>query len=366
MELSERSALAREEDPTREAADRRRERGDEVLDLTVTTPPSAIAPTLAKGGRDALAADLALDGLRLPPSRLIPTVGLEGALEALFTLLCDPGDEILVPEPTLVPLDALAHASGVSLTPYPLALASDGQPDAAALWDAIGPRTRALVAAHPCATGASLRADTLDALGALELPLIIDERAYGLALDVPVDAPRVHLDRLAFSVDGLEHRVAGAGLSWIAVHGPAAEADPALTRLRELTRSRTAAPPLLEAMASGLLAHAREQRGSMIERARAALTLARSALTGTPVEVPTQAGGLRAALRLPREHGSSEELALALVDEGVLLEPGSRYGWPDHQTWLVVGLLTPHDVLRRGLARLRARVTQGHTARRAR
>ena len=68
----------------------------------------------------------------------------------LFALLCDPHDEILVPSPGCVP-DALAHLWGVHLTRYPLVCERDDWSyEVAAIYDAIGERTRAIVVQSPC------------------------------------------------------------------------------------------------------------------------------------------------------------------------------------------------------------------------
>jgi len=67
----------------------------------------------------------------------------------LFRLLCDPGDEVLVAQPSYPLFDFLADLDDVRLKPYPLFYDHGWWIDMAELERAIGPRTRAVIVVHP-------------------------------------------------------------------------------------------------------------------------------------------------------------------------------------------------------------------------
>jgi hypothetical protein len=67
----------------------------------------------------------------------------------LLTLLCDPGDSILVPAPSYPLFDQLARLQSVSIRRYPLVACDHWRVDEKGLRDAIGPSTRAVFVVSP-------------------------------------------------------------------------------------------------------------------------------------------------------------------------------------------------------------------------
>lgn len=84
-----------------------------------------------------------------------------------------------------------------------------------------------------------------------------------------------------------------------------------------------------------------EARGASVPPGRIFLT----ASTSVPAE-----GGWSAVLRVGRARGE-EELALALLDEGVLVQPGCFFDFPSG-AHLVVSLLAEEEAFARGAAAL--------------
>ena len=127
------------------ALDRARARGRPLLDLTTSNPTRAGVPydaprdprlALRRARRSSTPpsrsacrrrarrsrAPFAEHGHDVPPSRVLLTASTSEAYAFLFKLLCDPGDEVLVPQPSYPLFDHLARFEGVTLVPYPLAL----------------------------------------------------------------------------------------------------------------------------------------------------------------------------------------------------------------------------------------------------
>ena len=99
--------------------------------------------------RGAVARHLDRQGVRVDPSRVALAAGTSEAYSRLFTLLCDPGDEVLVPRPGYPLLDHLARLDGLTPRPYSLVYRGDWEIDGDALERQVTPRTRALVVVNP-------------------------------------------------------------------------------------------------------------------------------------------------------------------------------------------------------------------------
>src|SRR5206468_12877179 len=118
--------------------------------------------------------------------RIVLTAGSSESYAFLFKLLCDPGDAVLVPEPSYPLFDYLARLEGIA--PYGYRLAFDGEwhLDLASVEDALrraavdGARPRALVVVSPNnPTGSFVKRDELAPLarvcGDAGLAVISDE-----------------------------------------------------------------------------------------------------------------------------------------------------------------------------------------------
>lgn len=317
------------------AVDQRRARGG-VLDLSITRPidaglAGASAPSpVDPGARARLASEL-----EAPIEQVLLAASVAAALRAVLSLLTDPGDEVLGPSPGAPVLADLAHLASVQLVTYP---APPGRgPDLGALYDAIGERTRAIVAQSPHEpTGAMLDAEGLEALASLGLPLVIDERLAGYPLAGGARARPVAQESLVLRVGACPE---GAPIepAWIAASGP--HAREAIDRL-----ALAVEPP--QAMFPSV---AREPwRAAIQERCARNLDALRAlpGLTTTPAF-----GGWLAPLRLPGAL-DADGWALALLDRGVLVRSAASYDLDG--PWILVSLLTPPAILDEAIGVLRA------------
>src|SRR6185312_106731 len=109
-------------------------------------------------------------------ARLVLTASTSEAYAFLFKLLCDPGDEILVPRPSYTLFEHLARLESVRAVPYRVAYDGAWHLDLPSVRDAVTPRTRAVVLVSPNnPTGSYTKKTELAALAALGLPLVSDE-----------------------------------------------------------------------------------------------------------------------------------------------------------------------------------------------
>jgi aspartate/methionine/tyrosine aminotransferase len=96
-------------------------------------------------------------GLRIAPERIVVTAGASAALQLITAALVDPGDEVLLPDPSYPCNRHFVAAAGGSAVLLPAGPENRFQLDADAVRAAWGPRTRGVLLASPSnPTGTSI------------------------------------------------------------------------------------------------------------------------------------------------------------------------------------------------------------------
>ncbi len=138
--------------------------------------------------REAVCRYYADHGVAVGPEQVVLTTSTSEAYSYLFRLLCDPGSEIVAPQPGYPLFDFLAGLDDVRLTAAPLVYDHGWQIEPEGFRRAITPATRAIVLVHPNnPTGHFTKAWEAEELGELcrehDLALIVDEvfLDYGFA-----------------------------------------------------------------------------------------------------------------------------------------------------------------------------------------
>jgi alanine-synthesizing transaminase len=378
--LSERSSFDLAHNALSTALGRARGAGRDVLDLTESNPTRAGLPYPA----DAILASLSAPGalvyepasfglpaaretvarhLGASPGRVILTASTSEAYAFLFKLLCDPGDEVLVPVPSYPLFEHLARLETVRAVPYRIAYDGAWHVDLDSVRAAVGPRTRAVVVVTPNnPTGSYLKRGELAALTDLGLPIVSDEVFAEYPLDRRPDPSRAASaleahGALVFALGGLSKLAAlpQMKLAWTTVGGEEALVQPALARLEIIADAfLSVGAPVQHALPS-LLASRAPVTAAIVSRTRDNLAFLRGAVEGKAVSVLQVEGGWYATLRLPRTR-SEEQWALTLLEQdGVYVHPGHFFDF-ESEAYLVASLLTPGPRFREGVERLVARV----------
>lgn len=368
------------------ALEEHRASGREVLDLTASNPPDAglayDAPAMLsafsnpqvleyhpepKGLLPARrvvceyygdVAERTRSGGSIDPERVILTTSTSEAYTYAFRLLCDPGDEVLIPTPSYPLFEYLAGLQDVKLVPYALFYDHGWHIDTHALRKAISGRARAILVVNPNnPTGSYIKENERRYLNAVcaehDLALIVDEVFLDYSLTGPQPSFALNGDALTFTLSGIS-KISGLPqmkLAWAAVSGPAEKVEPALARMEVIADTYLSMSTPVQLAAPVLLAQRHSIQEQLGRRVRCNLAELDRQVGGGMVSRLTVEGGWYAVLRVPRVR-SDEELAISLLKkEDVLIQPGYFYDFHS-EGYVVVSLITPESTFSEGLRRL--------------
>jgi aspartate/methionine/tyrosine aminotransferase len=298
------------------------------------------------------------------PENIILTTSTSEAYSYAFRLLCEPGDEVLIPQPSYPLFDFLATIQDVRLIPYSLVYDHGWQIDFNSLRSAITPRTRAVIVVNPNnPTGSYVKAKELVELNEIcaenELAIIADE----VFLDYPLPGAACksfagNSEALTFTLSGLS-KISGLPqmkVAWMAVSGPIAR--DALSRLDIIADTYLSMNAPMQFATPTLLACRNDFQSQLKARLRTNLAELDSQLAAQNhcARLDVEAGWY-ATLRVPVTQ-SDEDLAIALIeDESVIVHPGHFFDF-EQDGYLILSLLTAEDVFREGLRRVLRRLNK--------
>src|SRR5215469_2593029 len=189
---------------------------------------------------------------RIDPERIVLTTSTSEGYSFVFRLLCNAGDELLVPKPSYPLFEFLADLQDVKLVPYPLIYDHGWQMDFPSLEKAPTERTRGVVVVHPNnPTGSYVHESEIAPLNAFcrahGLALIVDEvfLDYGIEFPLLRKAARTgapHFSHSSFAENRTALTFTLSGLSkisalpqmkvaWVVTSGPTDQVEAAMGRL---------------------------------------------------------------------------------------------------------------------------------------
>jgi alanine-synthesizing transaminase len=300
-------------------------------------------------GRDAVARYYAEHGATVSTDDIFLTTSTSEAYSYVFRTLCNPEDQVLIPEPSYPLFEFLADIQDVRLVRYPLVYDYGWQIDFHALEQAITPRTRAVVVVHPNnPTGHFCKAEEMRKLNEIcasrGLAIIADEVFLDFALeDKRQTTFAANAEALTFTMSGLS-KICGLPqmkAAWLIVSGASNWKAEAAGRVEVIADTylsvnapiQWALPALLQqrqAFHKQWMARVNENLAELVRQLAGQKSCSR-------LEVE---GGWNAVIRVPATR-SDEELALELLTaKGVYVHPGHFYDFAT-EGYLVVSLITP-------------------------
>jgi aspartate/methionine/tyrosine aminotransferase len=280
------------------------------------------------------------------------------AYSYLFKLLADPGDQILIPQPSYPLFDYLARFDSVRPVPYPLYFSDSWQLDLESLVEKITPKTRAVLVVHPNnPTGHFITGREWKELTRIciknELTLICDEVFFDYPL---IDAskrfdPLQQEQDLCFFLNGLS-KLAGLPqlkLSWIVVRGPKKLRSTALEKLELIGDTYLSVNSPVQECLPQILQGSESVQQEIRSRIRTNYQFLQETAGGTLVSLLDAEGGWSAVLRLPAMLNDREWAIRLLRDRGTMTHPGDFFGFPTG-SHLVLSLLVQEEEFRSGVA----------------
>jgi len=361
-----------------EALARHRATGKPLLDLTISNPtecgfaydhraildallnPDALKYTPAPRGlvsaREAVAEYYADHGARVSLEDILLTTSTSEAYSWVFRLLCNPGDEILIPAPSYPLFDFLADIQDVKLARYALVYDHGWQIDFHALETAITRRTRAVIVVHPNnPTGHFTKRGEVEKLNELcagrGLALIADEVFLDFSLEAEQPSSFAgNRAALTFTMSGLSKTCGLPQMkaAWLVASGPEQAKKEALARLEVIADTYLSMNAPVQLALPAFLSQRRAFQEQLMARVRRNLAELDRQLTSqkacSRLEVE---GGWYAVLRVPATR-PDEDLALSLLEgAGVYVHPGHFFDFAS-QGHLVTSLITCEPDLSRG------------------
>jgi len=356
-----------------EALDEVRSSGARVLDLTISNPTRAGLSYDEPWILQSLASPQAMDydpqpkgltsargavadyyrrahGIReLDPEQLILTTSTSEGYSFVFRLLCNPGDELLVPKPSYPLFDFLADLQDVKLMPYPLLYDHGWQMDFPLIEKLVTKRTRGVVVVHPNnPTGSYVHSPERESLNRFcrehELALIADE----VFLDYPHDRAlpqsfAANQSVLTFTLSGVSKISAlpQMKVAWIVTSGRASAVDAAQARLEVIADTYLSMNAPIQWAVPALLEQRESIQQQLLDRVLTNLAeLDRQLAAQKTCQRLSVEGGWYAVLRVPVTQ-TDEELAVDLLRrKSVLVHPGHFYDFPS-DGYLVLSLIAP-------------------------
>jgi len=393
---------------------RLRSEGRPLADLTASNPtrvelpypPDLLAPLASPdalvhdpapfglpAAREAVAAHLAGRGVAVHPDRVVLTASTSEAYGLLFKLLCDPGDAVLVPQPSYPLFEHLTRLDGVAARPYRLEYHGRWQIDVDGLAAMVDARTRAVLLVSPNnPTGSFVRGDELAAVRAVAvrhgLAIVCDEVFEGYPMEevagrsgsfvadgtpagrsaalVADGTPAGRSGSLVADAGALTFTLGGlsksAGLpqlklGWILVGGPDRLVDPARDRLELVCDTYLSVATPVQLAAGVLLERSRPVADAILRRVRANYAALRRLADRFPAcRVLRTEGGWYAVVQVPAIRSEEALVVELLRHDGVHVQPGYFFDFP-REAFLVLSLLPPPDVFVDAASRVLARAS---------
>jgi alanine-synthesizing transaminase len=343
--------------------------GKPLIDLTVSNPtecgfqydeeavldalrnPAAMTyephPRGLLAARDAVAGYYAERGADVSTDNIFLTTSTSEAYSYAFRTLCDPGDEVLIPEPSYPLFEFLADIQDVRLVRYPLVYDHGWQIDFHSLGHAITARTKGVIVVHPNnPTGHFLKSDEMRKLneicGVREIAIIADE----VFLDFAFDDKRhttfaANPGALTFTMSGLS-KICGLPqmkAAWLVVSGPEPLRRQALDRIEVIADTYLSMSAPIQWAMPTLLGQRKAFQKQLLARASRNLAELDKQLAEQKSCSRLQVeGGWNVVIRVPVTR-TDEEFAIGLLaTKGVYVHPGHFYDFPS-EGYVVVSLI---------------------------
>ena len=331
------------------------------------------SPTGLPSAREAISGDYRRRALSVPADHIVVTASTSEAYSLLFKLLCDAGDEVLVPQPSYPLFEHLTRLDAVEAVPYELEYHGSWQINLESLVHALSARTKAVLVVSPNnPTGSVASARELSAIGELcvrhGIALIGDE----VFADYPLNAEQLSGPSVLALPETADVRSGRSFENYRPAAGQAELDRPWRDRMLSFAKRSivwriigdtylSVSTPVQLAAARLLDSGAYDPRTDLHANSYRTLNISVGLAGRHPsCTLLNVEAGWYAVIQVPATRGE-EAIVLELLErDGVLVHPGYFFDFP-REAFLVVSLLPKPDEFREGVDRLFSRVGEGTT-----
>ncbi len=342
--------------------------GQEILEAissqsALVYEPSALGHVAA---REAIARYYCEQDISVNPGQIVVTASSSESYSMLLKLLCDPGDSIVIPQPSYPLFDDLTRLECVRTQNYGLLYDGIWHIDVASIRQAVDCTTRGIFVVSPNnPTGSCLRPTELEVLDEIaqqsSLAIVSDEVFIDYRWNTPAPVVRcvaTESEALSFSLGGLSKAVClpQLKLGWIVVGGPSDLRETAIARLEMIADTFLSVGTPVQHAAARLL----QCRLPIQELLRERIARNMSSLTGaipthSPITLLHTEAGWYSVLRVPSTMTDEQWAEGFMMEDGVSVHPGSWFGF-EGQGFIVVSLIGDETSFQEGIRRIVARV----------
>ena len=286
---------------------------------------------------------------------VIVTAGSQEALYLALLTLIDEGDEVLIPDPGFVAYPTITRMAGGTTTTYTLPAAEGFSFDLESFKRSITPRTKVLVCISPSnPTGRTLSAEDLKAMAAaLEdtgIIVISDEiyRDLYFGDKRPASIADYYPNTLVISGLSKSMSMTGWRLGWICGASEIIKAALILHGYVTTCASTVSQKAALAAWTDEAESARKAHRNIFKERRDFLLSLLE---TSAGLKAVTPDGAFYTMVDI-HKHGSSIQVAEAMLEQRVITVPGAAFG-KQGEGFLRVSFCASQDTLAEGVDRIR-------------
>lgn len=361
----------------------KRKRGESIIDLTEMNPtkcgfsyptsellqaaadPSIFSyepdPRGLLSARKAIANYYAQQSFPVSPEQLFLTASTSEAYSYLFKLLCNPGDEVLVPQPSYPLFDYLCQLENVVHRMYRLVYRGEWQIDFESIQSQCSSRTKAIILVHPNnPTGTYVKQFDYNRILSLasdhHCALIADE-VFG-PYDIIPDQNRARIlssqtSVPVFSLNGISKLLGlpQLKLSWIAVLGAGDVLPEIMNRLEIITDTYLSVNTISQIALPCLLQHSSEMIAQIRSRIQTNYSIVKNKIENSNISLFHVEGGWAALLQFPQSCSDLEWSIRILQQNNILTHPGHFFDMTQ-QSCIMISLLPESRIFEDALTRV--------------
>jgi hypothetical protein len=301
-------------------------------------------------------------GYDVAPENIFLTSSTSEAYSAIFRLLLNVKENVLVPAPSYPLFEFLIQLNDLESIFYPLIYEGHWHIDLEALSSLVTPRTKAVVLVNPNnPTGSFLKPEERKRLNSLcrkhSLALICDEVFLDYVFQEEGQSALSLVDNkevLTFILGGISKSLGlpQMKLSWIVVNGPEDAVKESKNRLEVILDTYLSVNTPVQNALSKWLDSQNVIQKEISERLRQNREfLKRHTASFSGCQLLHTEGGWYAILHLFSRHTEEEWVLMFLDDERVFVHPGYFFDFRE-EPYIVVSLLVPPAVFQEGCSRI--------------